>query len=100
MMRLLVFAVALLALGACSKDKEINPPAELVEISPTLKVERVWTSGVGDGGEELRLGLGLAVRGERVVYGAGRGGDVAAFELATGKQLWRTRTKAPLAAGT
>jgi outer membrane protein assembly factor BamB len=99
MMRLFVIAVALLAVGACSKDKEINPPAELVEISPTLKVERAWTAGVGDGGEELRLGLSLAVRGKRV-YGAGRGGDVAAFELATGKQLWRTRTKAPLAAGT
>ena len=30
----------------------------------------------------------------------GRDGDVAAFELASGKPVWRTRTKAPLAGGT
>jgi len=97
-MRLPLFALAVLALAACSKDKEIDPPAELTEFSSTLKVERAWGANVGGKGEDLRLGLGLAVQGDRV-YAAGRGGEVAAFELKSGKSLWRTNTKSALAGG-
>lgn len=97
-MRLTVFAIVLLALAACSKDKDIDPPAELTEIQSTLNVERAWSAGVGGDGEALRLGLALAVQGERV-FAAGRGGDVAAFELASGNPVWRAHTKAALAGG-
>jgi outer membrane protein assembly factor BamB len=46
----------------------------------------------------MRYGLGLALSGERV-YAAGRGGEVAAFDAATGRAVWRARTKAALSAG-
>ena len=80
---------------ACSKDKDIDPPAELTEFTATLKVQRAWDAGVGGEKDPLRLGLALAVVGERV-YAAGRDGDVAAFEVATGKPaLALARESAP-----
>jgi outer membrane protein assembly factor BamB len=99
-MRRWIIVAALLVVAACSKDKEIDQPAKLTDFAATLRADRVWTAGVNDKrGEPLRLGLGLAVEGERV-FAAGHSGDVAAFDLNSGRTLWRTRTKAPLAGGT
>ena len=39
--------VGLVALGACSKEKDIEPPAELVDFKTTLEVDRAWASSVG-----------------------------------------------------
>jgi outer membrane protein assembly factor BamB len=90
----------LLAITACSKDKEIDQPAKLTPVTATLRVERVWSATVDDKKAiPLRLGLGLAVDGARV-YAAGHKGDVSAFELASGKSAWRVRLKAPLSGGT
>jgi len=92
-------AVTLLAgLAACSKDKEVDPPAELVDMKPLIKIDRVWSTGLGGGTKELRLGLGAASDGERL-YAASNDGDVIAFDLKSGKNLWRTDTKLPLAGG-
>jgi outer membrane protein assembly factor BamB len=92
---------AMLALAACSsKDKKVDRPAELVDLkNPTVRVEKLWGASVGGGGKKLRLGLGLATAGNKL-FAAGREGDVAAFDLKTGKQLWRTETKLTLAGGT
>ena len=94
-------AAACLALVACdSKDKKVDKPAELTDIAnPTVRIQKVWGASVGGGGKKLRLGLGLATVGDRV-FAAGREGDVAAFDLKTGKQLWRVETKLELAGGT
>jgi outer membrane protein assembly factor BamB len=96
-----VVAIATLAtLAACSKkEKEVDPPAELTSFSETLRVQRAWSASVGGDGEKLRLGLGVAVEDGRV-YAAGRNGEVAAFNLETGKALWKVRTKTLLAGGT
>jgi outer membrane protein assembly factor BamB len=98
-MRRLAPWIALLVLAACSKDKEIDPPAELMEFPTTMRVQRAWDASMSGEAEALRLGLGLTINAG-TVYGAGRGGDVAAFDLDTGKQRWRTRTKVALAGGT
>jgi outer membrane protein assembly factor BamB len=99
--RSLVLIAALLALAACdSKNKKVDQPAELTNLkNPTLHVQKVWGASVGGGGKKLRLGLGISSEGNRL-FAAGRDGDVAAFDLKTGKQLWRTDTKLPLAGGT
>ena len=47
----------------------------------------------------MRLGLGLATDGDHL-FAAGRDGDVAAFDLKSGKQLWRAETKLVLSGGT
>jgi outer membrane protein assembly factor BamB len=104
-MRRTVLAVAvaslLTALGACSskKDKEIDPPATLSDFPATLRVQRVWDASVGGKGEKLRLGLGVAIDDGRA-YAAGHKGEVAAWDLQTGKTVWETKTKAPLSGGT
>ena len=99
--RSLVLVAAMLALVACdSKDKKVDKPAELTDIkSPTVRIQKLWGASVGGGGKKLRLGLGLANVDNRL-FAAGRDGDVAAFDLKTGKQLWRVETKLELAGGT
>jgi outer membrane protein assembly factor BamB len=92
-------AGALLILAACSKDKDVDQPAKLTDFNATIRVERVWTASVADkGAKPLRLGLGLAVDGNHV-YAAGRKGEVAAFDLASGRTLWRAKTKLALSGG-
>jgi outer membrane protein assembly factor BamB len=94
-----VFALAFLAtLAACDKDKEVDPPAELVKMKPRIEVDRLWSTGLGGGTKELRLGLRPASDGERL-YAASHDGDVIAFDLKTGHTLWRTNTKLALAGG-
>jgi outer membrane protein assembly factor BamB len=99
----LLLLATMLALTACkSKDdkKKLDQPVELVDIkNPTVRVQKVWGASVGGGGKKLRLGLGLAANGDRL-YAAGRDGEIAAFNLKTGKQLWRTKTKLELTGGT
>jgi outer membrane protein assembly factor BamB len=98
---LALIAAAFLALAACdSKKKKVDQPAELTDIkSPTVRIQKLWGASVGGGGKKLRLGLGLATLDNRL-FAAGRDGDVAAFDLKTGKQLWRVETKLELAGGT
>lgn len=98
-MRRIALIAGLLLVAACSKEKDIEPPAELVDFEETLSVERVWTAGVGGGEPELRLGLGVTAEGGRA-YAAGHDGEVAAFDLTNGNVIWRTRTKSPLSGGT
>jgi outer membrane protein assembly factor BamB len=103
-MRRIVLAAAvaamLAALGACSKkDKEVDPPAELTDFPAKLRVQRAWDASVGGKGDKLRLGLGVAANEGRV-FAAGHDGEVAAWDLESGKSLWRTRTKVMLSGGT
>lgn len=91
------FRVALLIAGAalliaCSKNKNIDPPAELTDFQSSIQVQRAWKSGVGGGEPKLRLGLGVAVEGERA-FAANHEGEVAAFSTTNGKRLWRVTAK-------
>ncbi|MBK6598568.1 MAG: PQQ-binding-like beta-propeller repeat protein [Proteobacteria bacterium] len=98
-MNKLIPLAALLLLAGCSKEKPVDMPSELVDFNASAKVERLWSASVGGSDEVLRLGLGLAVQGDRV-YAAGHNGEVVALERASGKAVWRTRTQAPLAGAT
>jgi outer membrane protein assembly factor BamB len=91
---------SLLALAAgCDKDKKnVEPPAELVDLKPSLAVEKMWDTGVGGGGEKLRLALGLSLA-DGTLYAAAREGEVVALDPATGRVRWKEDSKAELAAG-
>ena len=60
-MRRIIFAALIVALAACSKDKDVDAPAKLANIQATLQVARVWSADVGGQKVPLRLGLALAV---------------------------------------
>jgi outer membrane protein assembly factor BamB len=88
---MMVAAVVLFA--ACSKDKDIDTPAVLTPINATLKVEHLWSAKVADkGANVLRLGLDLAIDGDRV-YAAGYKGEVVAYNINNGHEIWRTKVK-------
>jgi outer membrane protein assembly factor BamB len=87
-----------LALVACDKDKDVEPPKKLVAFDAKLAVERVWTAGVGGKDRSLRLALAPVVDGSRV-YAAGDTGSVYAFDGGSGRTLWRTPGKLALSGG-
>ena len=98
-MKRLAWLLALaLTLIACSKEKDLEPPAELVDFTVKLKPDHVWSTGTKGGDEVLRLGLGPAVVDDRV-YVAGHGGDVRALELSSGRSLWVSKTDLDLSGG-
>ena len=98
MNRIIGLIAAALLVAGCSKEKDVAPPAELVEFDAVIGVKKVWSAGTKGGDDVLRLGLQPAVEGERV-YVAGHGGDVQALELAGGRSLWRASTDLALSGG-
>ena len=101
-MRLLLplsFAALLIAAG-CSKDKDVEPPAALVNFPETLPVKRLWDDGVGGGKKQskLRLGLGPAID-NGVVFAASHKGEMLAVSLETGRDVWLKKLKLPISAG-
>lgn len=96
--RLLALAALALLVAACDKEKDVLPPAELVDFNPTVRIDKVWSAATKGGDDVLRLGLRPAVQGDRV-FVAGHGGDVRALELANGRELWRADTEVELAGG-
>jgi outer membrane protein assembly factor BamB len=89
---------ALAMLAGCDKDKDVDPPAELVDLKATLAVQRLWSTGVGGGGEKLRLSLGLA-ESDGLLFAAVRDGTVRALDSASGRTRWQTDTEIELSAG-
>jgi outer membrane protein assembly factor BamB len=91
---------ALLIAAGCSKDKDVEPPAVLVNFPAKLPVKKLWGEGVGGGKKQmvLRLGLGPAVD-NGVVFAASHKGEVLAASLDTGRHIWVKNLKIPISAG-
>lgn len=101
MRSLLPLGLAALLIGAgCSKDKDVEPPAALVDFPSKLPIKKLWSEKVGGGKQQiaLRLGLGPAID-NGVVFAASHAGEVLAVKLDTGRHVWDSRLKAPLSAG-
>lgn len=96
--RIAAAVTALLVMLGCDNDKEVDPPAELTEITTTRDVRRVWSVGLGGDSERLRLALKPMVQ-EDTVYAASHDGEVVAMTADTGKRKWAAKTKASLSAG-
>lgn len=96
-------ATALLALAVvtgCSKDKDVEPPAQLVNFPQTLPVKQIWGDNVGGGNKQvkLRLGLGPAIA-DGMVFAGSHKGELLAVGLDTGRTVWMKKLKLPLSAG-
>ncbi len=91
-------AVCALLLTACDKDKEVDPPAELVEFEPRVRIDEVWAAGLGGDSDRLRLGLRPVAENGRL-YAAAHDGDVFAFDLKTGRVQWRIQAKLAFSGG-
>lgn len=97
-MKRAIVVLGLLALAACSKDKDVNPPSELVDFKATIGIQKAWTESTGGGDDVLRLGLSPASDGERAFL-AGADGRVRALTLESGRTLWTADLKLPLGGG-
>jgi outer membrane protein assembly factor BamB len=76
-----------------------EPPAELVEYKPELKIEVLWDESVNDGGgEEQFLSLILAVSGKKALV-ADVNGLLQARNMKTGDLIWETETDYSFSAG-
>jgi outer membrane protein assembly factor BamB len=90
--------VLLIAAG-CGNNKEVDPPAELVDIQQQLTLQKRWsTSLASDDAERLRLALKPVVLDNRV-FSASYEGEVVALSADRGRRLWRTNTKAKVSGG-
>ncbi len=101
MRSLLPLALAALLIAAgCSKDKDVEPPAQLVKFPTKLAVKQLWGDKVGGGKAQvkLRLGLGPAVD-NGLVFAASDQGVLLAVNLETGRKVWVKKLKLPLSAG-
>lgn len=91
---------ALLIAAGCSKDKDVEVPAKLVDFPAKLAVKKLWGEGVGGGKKQIKLRLGLGPALDNgVVFAASHKGEVLAVSLDTGRHIWLKNLKMPISAG-
>ena len=100
--RLLCFLVLLTFLGGCSifrgnradKTPDEGDPAPLVEFTPEIKVERVWSKTIGKGLGRKYVEITPAIVADRIFVGDAYG-LVFALDRLTGDVIWRTEVGNP-----
>lgn len=99
-------AIGLLGLAGCSTvgdmlssgSSNLEPPQELTEFTPTVGIATVWNRNVGASAGRRYLRLRPAVAGSHV-FAAERDGDVSAYAIDDGEQLWETGTELSIGGG-
>lgn len=81
-----------------SKDKDVNPPAPLVDVTPTINVVELWSRNTGKGTDDQYLELTPAVSNQRI-YTVDARGNLTAMDASNGRELWKTRAKARITGG-
>ncbi|HEY1103348.1 MAG TPA: outer membrane protein assembly factor BamB [Burkholderiaceae bacterium] len=90
-----LFAIVLVAsIAACSSTGDKPKPAALAPNTAQIAVSQAWTARIGP----QTVGLQATASGN-VLTVAGRDGSVAAIDAATGRDVWRTSIRGPIAAG-
>jgi outer membrane protein assembly factor BamB len=104
--RVLFTALLLLALGGCGTikgwfaddEKDPTAPAKLVPIEESVKIRKLWSTGIGNGQGEGFYRLRPAIGGD-FIYAAANDGEVRALDRVRGKTLWKTKLKTTLSGG-
>ncbi len=95
---LLPLLIATVALSGCGlwnklfhRSGNIQPPKPLVEFAPSLEVQKLWSTRVGDGAGHsgVRLQPGFA---NGKLYLVSTNGKIEALDAATGKVDWKKST--------
>lgn len=86
------------ALSGCSlfsSDKPLNPPAELVQFTPSVKVQKAWSVSLGDAGAYSFSPIAVGYD----VYAASSNGTIVDVDVSTGKTSWKIKAPSDLTAG-
>ena len=70
-----------------TKSENIEPPTVLVEIAPTINVQKLWSERVGKGAQTTGARMAMAYADGKL-YAASTTGDISAFDAGTGHTLW------------
>ncbi len=100
-MKRILFVALSLVLVACSSTDEAElalEPAELIDIDSDVRLKVVWSDDVGAGSEDRYSLLTPAILGDRV-YATDAEGQVIAYELESGDDLWETELDVPVSGG-
>jgi outer membrane protein assembly factor BamB len=87
-------SIALATLTGCASSSR-HFPAELPKFQPSASIGQVWTSAVG---AKTTYPVQLAVQGQELAVGSSDG-TLAVVSTVSGKDLWRLKLGAELAAG-
>ena len=105
MKRLLIaFLLSALFLQGCSwikswgDDDEAGAPAPLVDFQSSLKVQKVWSTKIGDGMGKQGLSMGPRYS-SGVLYAADYKGKLIAVNAETGGKNWELKTEQPFSGG-
>lgn len=95
---LLPLCVAVLALSGCGlwnkifkHSDNLEPPKPLVAFTPTLQVQEIWSTRIGDGAGRSGVRLQPAYADGKL-YVVSTNGRIEALDAATGKRIWEEST--------
>lgn len=97
-MRILAVLMIAIALVACGKSKQLEPPTPLSKIQQSVETRKLWSASLPGKAKKSFARLKLEVD-SGVVYAATEAGYVAAFSQDKGKKVWRVDTKQRLSGG-
>lgn len=105
-LRWLLPVLLALSLSACSTvsgwfdidDEDPTDPVPLVDIDQTVKIKKLWSTGVGDGQGKGLYRIQPVIDGDRI-YAASAEGEIKAIERGRGKTLWDTELETELSGG-
>ena len=102
-----LMAVLLLAsVSACSTvqgwfdsdDEDPTAPVELVDIESTIKIKKLWSTGIGNGQGKGLYKIQPVIDGDRI-YAASADGEVFAIDRGNGKKIWDAELDTNLSGG-
>lgn len=95
---LLPLLAATVALSGCglwtklfNRGTNIQPPKPLVEFTPSVQVQKLWSTRIGDGAGRSGVRMQPAFADGKL-YAVSTDGKVEALDAATGKVLWKQST--------
>ncbi|GAA6168402.1 outer membrane protein assembly factor BamB [Sessilibacter corallicola] len=97
-MRLVIVALAIFALAACSSTPKEVQPSPLVKVSKQIKVNQLWSKSGGKIDDKKAAKIVPALANGRA-YTADIKGRVYAFDSSTGKKLWQEKVGKNISGG-
>jgi len=96
---LLPLLAAVFALSGCglwnkifNRGGNLQPPKPLVEFTPTVQVQKIWSTRIGDGSGRSGVRLQPAFADGKL-YLISTDGKLEALDASTGKEIWKQSTR-------